>query len=711
MIELQINSHNIAVPVGTTVIQAAQLAGIYIPHFCYHKKLTVAANCRMCLVEIEKLPKPMPACATVATEGMVVQTNSAKALTAQQSVMEFLLINHPLDCPICDQGGECQLQDLAVGYGQVSSRYQEDKRVVLAKDIGPLISMEEMSRCIHCTRCVRFGTEVAGLTELGMLHRGEHSEIDTFFSSDVTSELSGNMIDLCPVGALTSKPFRYTARPWELSRRKSISPHDSTGTNLQIHVLRRHVMRVLPLVNEEINECWIADRDRFSYEGLNAPDRMYSPVRRDRGIPDFEPISWAMAFEELKLRFQDLLPTGKTKRFGLLINPNSTLEELYLANQLVRQLGSDNIDFRLRNRDFGLTPKIPWLGRSIASLATLDRVLIVGSHLTKDHPILGLKIRQATQRVQAQINVINPQYLDWNMPIHLTLARSASQWVESLRELAMAIAQIKGITSRFDANLAIHETTLAMAKSLLSGQNKAILLGKVVGQHRMCNKILAIANWIAKETLATVGFLGEAANSIGAQMVGAYPKEDGFHAQQMCLEGRLDICILWNVEPEFDMYKGKEQYSQLGRCPLVINCSPFRSNTSISHIQLPITPFTETAGSYINIEGRVQSFYPVLAPYADSRQGWVLLMQLAKLLGLEGFNYQNIEQLRKEILPSADIGHLLSNECNDEDGVCLEGGDVIEPMTTPNMYQTDAIVRRAASLRKTLDGQAGELVW
>src|SRR5659263_287508 len=374
MIEIELDGKKVDVVEGSMIMHAADKAGTYIPHFCYHKKLSIAASCRMCLVDVEKMPKPMPACATPVTQGMIVRTKSEKAIKAQKSVMEFLLINHPLDCPICDQGGECQLQDLAVGYGASSSRYEEEKRVVAVKDVGPLISMQEMSRCIHCTRCVRFGQEVAGVMELGMSHRGEHAEIETFVGMSVDSELSGNMIDLCPVGALTSKPFRYSARTWELSRRKSVSPHDSTGANLIVQVKNNKVMRVVPLENEAVNECWIADRDRFSYEALNGDERLTAPMLKQGGV--WTSVDWQTALEYVANGLKQIKSEYGAQSVGALVSPHSTLEELSLASALIRGLGGENVDYRLRNAEFPASEGVRYLGTSIASLSELQCVLV-----------------------------------------------------------------------------------------------------------------------------------------------------------------------------------------------------------------------------------------------------------------------------------------------------------------------------------------------
>lgn len=395
MIEIEIDGRKVSVPQGGTVMDAANAAGIFVPHFCYHRKLSIAANCRMCLVEVEKAPKPLPACATPATPGMIVRTASERARQAQRSVMEFLLINHPLDCPICDQGGECQLQDLAVGYGGSASRYREEKRVVVHKQIGPLVSAEEMARCIHCTRCVRFGQEIAGVMELGMAGHGEHSEILTFVGRSVDSELSGNMIDVCPVGALTSKPFRYRARTWELARRRSISPHDSLGSNLVLQLKQRDVVRVVPLENEAVNECWISDRDRFSYEGL-AAERLTRPMIRRDGV--LREVTWPEALEYTANLLERVRDAHGGASIGALAAGGSTAEELHLLGRFVRGLGSESIDFRVRQSDFRADAArrgAPWLGMPVAEINGLDRLLLVGSFLRQDHPLLAARVRKA----------------------------------------------------------------------------------------------------------------------------------------------------------------------------------------------------------------------------------------------------------------------------------------------------------------------------
>jgi NADH-quinone oxidoreductase subunit G len=522
MIELELDGKKVSVAAGSMVMHAADAAGSYVPHFCYHKKLSIAANCRMCLVDIEKMPKAMPACATSVTNGMIVRTKSDKAVKAQQSVMEFLLINHPLDCPICDQGGECQLQDLAVGYGASASRYSEEKRVVFHKDVGPLISMQEMSRCIHCTRCVRFGQEVAGAMELGMIHRGEHSEITTVVGRTVDSEVSGNMIDLCPVGALTSKPFRYSARTWELSRRKSVSPHDSTGANLVVQIKAGKVLRVVPLENEDVNECWIADRDRFSYEALNSDARLTRPMIKQGG--NWAVVDWNTALgyvaDGLK-RVKAEFGAAAIHEIGAVGHAMSTVEELHLLGKLVRGLGSQSIDHRTRHADFGnLVPagSARWLGGSIAALSQLDRAFVIGSFLRKDHPLFALRLRHAARR-GAQISSLHAVHDDWAMPLAHQLTAAPSAWVQTLADVAVAVAGAQGVAA--PATGTATEAAQAVAASLLSGERKAVLLGNAAAQHPQSSALLALAQWIASQTGASCGYFGEAANTVGAQLVGA----------------------------------------------------------------------------------------------------------------------------------------------------------------------------------------------
>ncbi|RSZ29283.1 NADH-quinone oxidoreductase subunit G [Variovorax beijingensis] len=706
MIEIELDGKKVEVTEGSMVMHAADKAGTYIPHFCYHKKLSIAANCRMCLVDVEKAPKPMPACATPVTQGMIVRTKSEKAIKAQQSVMEFLLINHPLDCPICDQGGECQLQDLAVGYGGSSSRYEEEKRVVFHKDVGPLISMEEMSRCIHCTRCVRFGQEVAGVMELGMTQRGEHSEIETFLGDSVDSELSGNMIDICPVGALTSKPFRYSARTWELSRRKSVSPHDSTGSNLIVQVKNNRVMRVVPLENEEVNECWIADRDRFSYEALNGPERLTQPMLKQGG--QWQQVDWQTALEYVANGLKQIKADHGAQSIGTLVSPHSTLEELQLAAMLTRELGSDNIDYRLRNAEFAAFEGVRWLGTSIASLTQLQRALVVGSNLRKDHPLFAQRIRQAVRK-GAALSVITSAGLmadrdAWAISVAQSTIVEADQWVEALAAVAAAIGKTNGATAPFAPKNEPDAAAQAIAASLLSGERKAILLGNAAAHHAQASSLLALANWIGAQTGATVGYLTEAANTVGAQLVGAFPKNGGLDAGRMLAAGSgLKAVLLLNTEPVFDSAAGAAAAGVIGNAQMVVTLSPFKANLEFSDVLLPIAPFTETPGTFVNAEGRVQGFHAVVKPQGETRPAWKVLRVLANLLGLPGFAFESTADVLRTI---GDNGSVPANALNNATAAkaAASNGAVAAPVVA-SIYQLDSIVRRAPSLQLTADAR------
>jgi NADH-quinone oxidoreductase subunit G len=704
MIEINLDGKPVSVAEGSMVMHAADAAGTYIPHFCYHKKLSIAANCRMCLVDIEKMPKPMPACATPVTNGMVVRTKSEKATKAQASVMEFLLINHPLDCPICDQGGECQLQDLAVGYGGSASRYTEEKRVVFHKDVGPLISMEEMSRCIHCTRCVRFGQEVAGVMELGMVHRGEHSEIAAVTGGTVDSELSGNMIDICPVGALTSKPFRYSARTWELSRRKSVSPHDSTGANLVVQVKANKVMRVLPLENEAVNECWIADRDRFSYEAFNSDSRLTQPMLKQGG--QWQAVDWNTALAYVADGLKRVKAEFGTAGIGALVHGGSTVEEMHLLAKLVRGLGSESIDHRLRHADFGNAApagKARWLGLPIAGLSKLDRVLVVGSFLRKDHPLFAQRIRQAARR-GAQVSSLNAVQDDWAMPVKHTLTVAPSAWGDALARVAAAVASAAGVAAPTDAQA--DDAAAAVAQSLLGGTSKAILLGQAAAQHPQASRLLALAQWIGQHTGASVGYLGDAGNSVGAQLVGAQPGRGGLHAGQM-LSQPMKALLLLNVEPVLDAADAAAAAASLKGSGLVVALSAFKDVAAdVADVLLPIAPFTETSGTFVNAEGRVQGFHGVVKPLGDARPGWKVLRVLGNLLGLPGFDFETSEGVRQEALGDlATLGERLDNAAVPAPAAAPAAATGLQRIADLPIYSSDATVRRAPSLQLTADAR------
>jgi NADH-quinone oxidoreductase subunit G len=689
------------------VMDAANRLGTYIPHFCYHKKLSIAANCRMCLVEVEKAPKPLPACATPVTAGMIVRTHSEKAVKAQKDVMQFLLINHPLDCPICDQGGECQLQDLAVGYGPSSSRYEEEKRVVHAKDAGPLISMKEMSRCIHCTRCVRFGQEIAGVMEFGMLNRGEHSEITTFVNKTVDSELSGNMIDLCPVGALTSKPFRYSARTWELSRRKSVSPHDSLGANLVVQVKGAQVMRVLPLENDAINECWLSDRDRFAYEGLNSADRLTSPMIKQDG--QWQTTDWQTALEYVAHGLRNIRHEHSSDAIAALATPYSTLEELSLLQKMVRGLGSENVDFRLRQSDAVADRSFtPWLGMSIDAFSHLKRVFVIGSFLRKDHPLLAAKLRTAVRR-GAQVSLLHATDDDLLMPVANKLIAAPSDWVALLGEVAVAVAQSKQIDAPAElAQLQPSPTAKQIAAGLLSGEPRAIVLGNAAAQHPQASQLHALAQWIATNANAQFGYLTEAANTVGGYLAKALPANRNLAVAQFTQAKKA--YLLLNVEPELDCANPQLARSALEKAEMVVVMSPYRHGMDYADVLLPIAPFSETSGTFVNAEGRAQGFNGTVKPLGDTRPAWKVLRVLGNLLGLDNFAYESSEDIRNEVLGVKTLEGLdLSSRLTNRADIALhvpQTSTEIQRVADVPIYFSDAIARRSESLQQTVDAQA-----
>jgi NADH-quinone oxidoreductase subunit G len=699
MVEIEIDGKKVEVQEGSMVMDAANKLGTYIPHFCYHKKLSIAANCRMCLVEVEKAPKPLPACATPVTPGMIVRSHSDKAVKAQKAVMEFLLINHPLDCPICDQGGECQLQDLAVGYGGTTSRYEEEKRVVFHKDVGPLVSMEEMSRCIHCTRCVRFGQEIAGVMELGMLNRGEHSEITSFVGKTVDSELSGNMIDLCPVGALTSKPFRYSARTWELSRRKSVSAHDGLGSNLIVQVKNNKVMRVVPFENEEINECWISDKDRFSYEGVNSAERLTKPMIKQGG--QWQETDWQTALEYVAHAMRNIRHEHGADSVAAVAAPNSTLEELFLLQRIIRGIGSDNVDFRLRQSDFSLNGSVkPWLGTSITKFAQLKNVFVIGSFLRKDHPLLAARLRQSVKS-GTKLSVLNATDDDLLIKLANKAVLAPSLWAQFLAEVAVAVAVKKEIAKpagleSVDAGLLAQN----IAATLLSG-DAGVFLGNTASYHPEASRLHALAQWIAEQTSADFGYLTEAANTVGGYLANAIPANN---AKPVFAEGKKAYVVL-HAEPALDTANPARAEKALAEADMVVVMSPFKHGAEYADVLLPVSPFTETAGTFVSCEGRVQSFHGVVKPLGDTRPAWKVLRVLGNLLGLDNFNYETSEAIRDEVLGGNDVIAKLNNISALKPALDLyEAG--LERVADVAIYSTDAIVRRAESLQKTADARA-----
>jgi NADH-quinone oxidoreductase subunit G len=696
MINIEIDGKQIQTENGATVIEAAHQAGITIPHFCYHKKLSIAANCRMCLVQVEKAPKPLPACATPVAEGMKVFTHSEQAVKAQKGVMEFLLVNHPLDCPICDQGGECMLQDMSVGYGQGHSRYNEEKRVVLSKDIGPLVSAEEMSRCINCTRCVRFGQEIAGQMELGQAFRSEHAEIMSFVSGTVNSELSGNMIDLCPVGALTSKPFRYKARSWELSRRRSVSAHDSLGSGLAVQTKNNLVLRVLPIENDDINECWLSDKDRFAYEGLNSDQRLTKPMIKQDG--KWMEVEWQVALEYAANGLRHIANGAGAEQVGALATANSTLEELYLLQKLIRGIGSQNVDFRLRQSDFsgdGKQQGVPWLGMTVADISKADRFLVVGSFLRKDHPLLAARIRQAVKK-GAQANIIHSVDDDLLMNVANKSIVAPDGLVEMLTQVSKALtAEKQGQSTSGEA--------AAIARSLAGGERVAVLLGNFAQQHPQAAQLQALAQQIAAISNGKFGFLGEAANSVGGHLAQATPGAKGLNAATMLATPRKAYVLL-NVEPELDCANPQQAVAAIKTADTVIVLSAYKHHaTEYADVLLPIAPFTETSGTFVSTEGRVQSFKGAVKPLGEARPAWKVLRVLGNLLKVDGFDQDTSEAVRDEALKGVDVTSKLNNAIGgvEVNAAPVSGG--LQRVSDVPIYTTDAVVRRSAPLQATTD--------
>ncbi len=720
MLNIEIDGKPLQVEHGSTIIDAADGLGIAIPRFCYHKKLSVAANCRMCLVQVEKFAKPLPACATPVAEGMKIFTRSKAAVEAQQSVMEFLLINHPLDCPICDQGGECDLQDIAVAYGASGSRYTEEKRVVLNKNIGPLISTD-MTRCIQCTRCVRFLKEVGGMQELGMIGRGEHAEITAYVDKSVNSELSGNIIDLCPVGALTNKPFRYSARSWELVRRPSIAPHDSLGSHIEVHVKDNKVMRVLPREKESINECWLSDRDRYSYEGLNSADRLKVPMIKHNG--QWQGTDWKTALEFAAGQLKDITNQHGSEALGVLVSPNSTMEEGYLIKQLANGLGCGNIDYRLRQTDFRLDGKrvgTPWMGVNIDEIEHLDRILIIGSNLRNEHPLLAQRFRKAVTN-GAELNVISP--LDNNplMEIANKIIVSPNDMVNVLAQILKSMSGLQRLSLCLPPSLNtllekihVRPNTEAMAESLAGlGKNLnlvapkvGIFLGNMALSAPRFTEMYSLMEAIGGICGAKGGILPAAANSTGMHLMGVMPNATGMHARAM-LEVPRKAYLLLNIEPELDCQHAALAKAAMAQAECVIALTAFKS-VALEHadVLLPIAPFTETSGTFMSMEGRIQSFSAVTKPLGECRPAWKVLRVLANTLGLQGFEYDSSEQVKDAVFrgekPSTVAWRNLNNNMKElvEIEVKIKSPGLQRVGEVPQ-YDADPIVRRSSPLQKT----------
>ncbi len=717
MVTIEIDEKLIEAKDGAMLIEAADEAGITIPRFCYHKKLSVSANCRMCLVEVEKAAKPLPACATPVTEGMKVYTRSIKAIDAQKSVMEFLLINHPLDCPICDQGGECELQDLAVGFGGDHSQYVEEKRVVFDKNIGPLVSTD-MTRCIHCTRCVRFGQEIAGVREMGSTGRGEHMQIGTYVAKAVTSELSGNIIDLCPVGALTSKPFRFQARNWEMSKRAGVAPHDCVGSNIQIESLRNEVRRVTPNENDSINESWISDRDRFSYEGVNSSDRLTTPMVKQDG--EWQETDWQTALEFTVAGLKKVLEKHGAGNVGTLLSPSSTVEEMYLAQKLVRGLGGSNIDHRLRQLDFSdqdQMPRYPGLGQSIESLEKLDAVLLVGSNIRLEQPMLNHRLRKAGLN-GAKISAINSVDYDFNFSLANKSIVSPSAMVQELAGVAAALLKdTPTAPTGLDvlvAKVSVSDEQLQIAKALKAATNASLMLGSSAMAHPQFAILRSLALAIADMSGSKIAYLSDGANAAGAHLAGVLPHHSvsgkgatfGLNAYSMW-EEKLAAYVLLGVEPEYDSAVPEMAQSALNDAEFVVSMSAYKSDAiqQYADVILPVAPFTETSGTYVNIEGQWQSFQGSVKPKGETRPAWKVLRVLGNLFSLDGFEFVSSEEVRDELkgqLVDADSGKAEWRSPSQ----LPAGTDSLVRIADVPIYAVDGIVRRAESLQKTLQASA-----
>jgi len=723
MANIEINGIIINAREGAMVIEAADEAGIYIPRFCYHKQLSIAANCRMCLVEVEKVGKPLPACATPVTDGMKIFTKSPKAIEAQKGVMEFLLINHPLDCPICDQGGECELQDIAVGFGNNLSQYRETKRVVKDKDLGPLIATD-MTRCIHCTRCVRFGDEIAGIRELGATGRGEHMEIGTYITNSVTSELSGNVIDLCPVGALTSKPFRFSARSWELVQRDSIAPHDCLGSNINVHIRGNKVIRVVPKENPNINETWLSDRDRFSYEGLNSSERLTQPMIKLEG--EWQETDWTTALTRVVDNLNKIIADSGADNVGALASPNSTVEEMYLLQKMLRNLGINNLDHRIRQIDFSdqdAAPDFPYLGQSINELESLDAVLLIGSNIRFDQPLAAHRLRKACLK-SATVMCVNPVDYEFYFPVAQKCIVSPDLIPSELANIAKTLLEVSGksapdgfqkIVDKFAVNNAHKE----IANTLLSAKKTSVLLGPISINHPNFSAIRMLASLIAELSDSKVGYLPDSGNSTGAWMSGMLPhrtsasspvKQAGLTSGEM-FEQKLKAYVLLDVEPDCDCAHPSVSYDALMQAKFVVALTAFMNDTikEYANVLLPITPFTETSGSFVNIEGVWQSFSGVVPPLGEARPAWKVFRVLGNLFDIDGFNYTSSDDVKNELIEQ--IGNGTAN--NLMDWKCPEALDTentnIVRISETQIYAGDCVQRRSVALQKTKDAHIAEI--
>lgn len=711
-VNIEVNGEPVKARKGQMLIQATDASGHYVPRFCYHEKLPIAANCRMCLVEVEKAPKPLPACATPVAEGMKVFTKSPKAIAAQKAVMEFLLINHPLDCPICDQGGECELQDLAMGFGRDVSRYVERKRVVKDKDLGPLVSTD-MTRCIHCTRCVRFTAEIQGFQELGTVGRGEHTEIGTFVEKAVDHELSGNIIDLCPVGALNNKPYRYSARAWEMTQQPLISPHDATGTNIFAHVLRGRVMRVVPRANEEINETWIADRDRYSYEGIYSDDRLTKPWVKENGT--WRETDWETALSRAADKLSAIVRQHGGQQLGALVAPTATLEEAYLTQRIARDLGSNNVDHRLRRSDFRdqqFDPLFPWLGCSLSDIERANSVLVIGSNLRKEVPLIAHRVRKAAVSSGAQVAFVNPRVHKYLFPVAGYLASNGLGMVDHLAALVAVAAQsgnasVPANVSALVNAAQVNDSHRAIVAKL-AGERRLILLGALAQRDGSFTELRALAAALAQLTGAQLGYIADGGNSVAAHFAGAVPHRGaggqtlgtaGLNVGEMLAAKLKAYVVTGAIEPEQDI-AAADALNALRAAECVIALSPYASAKEYADIVLPIGTFAETSGTYVNVEGRWQSVPGAATPVGEARPAWKVLRVLGNLLNLTEFDYLSSEQVRDEV--RAKLGETQADNAYRNTAALTRSAQEVAGYDVP-IYQVDAIVRRATALQLTRD--------
>ena len=715
MVKIEIDGQTLEAEQGAMIIEVADDAGIRIPRFCYHKKLSVAANCRMCLVEVEGGRKPMPACATPVSDGMKVKTQSELARDGQQSVMEFLLINHPLDCPICDQGGECELQDVAMGYGSDVSQYTEGKRVIADKNIGPLIQTD-MTRCIHCTRCVRFGREVAGIREMGATGRGEHMEIGTFIEKSVDSEVSGNIIDLCPVGALVAKPSRFQARAWEMKQSPSIAPHDCIGSNINIHTRRGQLIRVVPDENEACNETWLSDRDRFSYEALKSGERLLEPQIKVDG--QWQATDWHTALEMAAGGLRKATEQYGGVEIGALASPSSTTEEFYLLQKLMAGMGTNNVDHRMRISDFTLQnhePLIPELGVELAELEERDVTFLIGANLRKQQPLAALRLRKST--LMGKVISLHFRECFNNFRVAHDMLVDEGKLTKYLAAILLALNeqnQDKSIPEDLVevlSHVKIGDDAKQTAQMLLAGEKTSVVVGLDAVEHQHGSQILLLANWIAKLSDSTYGRMSHGGNSAGAYAAGAIPhrgtaggerNSQGLDARTM-LTQKQKAYLLLGTEPILDSSCPEQAKESLHAAEFVVALTAFADDQAREYadVLLPIAGFAETSGSYININGRWQSFSAALKAPGEARPAWKVLRVLGNLLNLKGFDYVSSKQVSKEVKNRMDaMGELTPNKPPIPEQL-LEGGKAADEV---NIYKIDPVVRRAPALQKTSDG-------